>query len=43
MTDFAHNLKRSRLDAGLTQEQLAQQLSVTRQSVSGWELGLSIN
>ena len=39
MTDFAHNLKRSRLDAGLTQEQLAQQLSVTRQSVSSWELG----
>ena len=43
MTDFAHNLKRSRLDAKLTQEQLAQQLSVTRQSVSSWELGLSIN
>ena len=39
MTDFAHNLKRSRLDAKLTQEQLAQQLSVTRQSVSSWELG----
>ena len=37
--DFAHNLKRSRLAANLTQEQLAEQLSVTRQSVSSWELG----
>ena len=39
MTDFARNLKQARLDAGLTQEQLAEQLHVTRQSVSSWELG----
>ena len=39
MTDFARNLKQARLAAKLTQEQLAQQLSVTRQSVSSWELG----
>ena len=39
MTDFARNLKQARLNAKLTQEQLAEKLHVTRQSVSGWELG----
>lgn len=39
MTDFPRNLKQARLDANLTQEQLAEQLHVTRQSVSSWELG----
>lgn len=39
MTDFARNLKQARVNAKLTQEQLAEKLHVTRQSVSGWELG----
>lgn len=39
MTEFARNLKQARLNAKLTQEQLAEKLHVTRQSVSGWELG----
>lgn len=39
MTEFARNLKQARLDANMTQEQLAERLHVTRQSVSGWELG----
>lgn len=39
MTSFPRNLKQARLDANLTQEQLAEQLHVTRQSVSSWELG----
>lgn len=39
MTEFARNLKQARLNAKLTQGQLAEKLHVTRQSVSGWELG----
>lgn len=39
MSTFSQNLKRARLDAKLTQEQLSEKLHVTRQSVSGWELG----
>ena len=39
MADFSQNLKRARTSAGLTQEQLAAKLPVTRQSVSSWELG----
>ena len=39
MTSFPRNLKQARLEAKLTQEQLAEQLHVTRQSVSSWELG----
>ena len=36
---IARNIRRLRLSAGLTQEQLAQKLFVTRQTVSLWELG----
>lgn len=39
MSCFAKNLKRIREDAGLTQEQLAQSVNVTRQAISRWERG----
>jgi len=38
---FSENLQFIRAQAGLTQEQLAEQLDVTRQSVSKWEGGQS--
>lgn len=36
---FAQKIQRIRKDAGLSQEELAEQLGVSRQSVSKWELG----
>ena len=39
MDCFAENLKRIREEKGLTQEQLAQGVNVTRQAVSRWEQG----
>jgi len=39
MTDFAKNLKRIRNNIGLTQEQLAENMHVTRQAISNWENG----
>ena len=39
MDHFTQNLRRARKAAGLTQQQLADRLHVTRQSVSSWELG----
>lgn len=38
---FSENLQFLRAQAGVTQEQLAEQLDVSRQSVSKWEGGLS--
>ena len=38
---FSENLQYIRAREGITQEQLAEQLSVSRQSVSKWESGLS--
>ncbi|MBE4726848.1 helix-turn-helix domain-containing protein [Leuconostoc suionicum] len=38
---FGDRLKKSRLEKGLTQEQVAQNLYVTRQTISGWENGIS--
>lgn len=38
---FAENLQYLRAQQGLTQEQLAERLSVSRQSVSKWESGMS--
>ena len=39
MDRFTQNLRRARKATGLTQQQLADRLHVTRQSVSSWELG----
>lgn len=39
MNRFSQNLRRARKAAGLTQQQLADWLHVTRQSISSWELG----
>ena len=38
---FGENLQKLRKEKGLSQEQLAEQLGVTRQSVSKWESGAS--
>ena len=38
---FSDNLQFLRSEAGTTQEQLAEQLDVSRQSVSKWESGQS--
>ena len=37
MSDFARNIKRRRAERGMSQEQLAEKLGVTRQTVSNWE------
>lgn len=39
MNEFAQNLKRIRIEKNYTQEDLAEALFVTRQTVSGWETG----
>lgn len=39
---FGQSLRKLRKDRGLTQEQLAQRLHVTRQTVSYWENGVSL-
>lgn len=36
------NIRQLRRDAGMTQEQLAEQLGVTRQTISKWENGSSV-
>lgn len=41
MSDFAKNMKQLRLARDMSQVQLAEQLNVTRQTVSNWERGLS--
>lgn len=41
MNDISRNIKALRKEKGLSQEQLAQSLHVTRQTVSAWERGLS--
>lgn len=38
---FAENLQYLRKEKNITQEQLAEQLEVSRQSVSKWESGVS--
>ena len=39
--EFHQKLKLLREQRGLTQEELAEQLDITRQSVSKWELGIN--
>ena len=39
---FNENLKYLRKKEGLTQEELAEKLNVSRQSVTKWESGISI-
>ena len=39
--EFHQNLKSLREKCGMTQEELAEQLGITRQSVSKWELGIN--
>ena len=41
MNEIAVNIKTLRREKGLSQEQFAQALHVTRQTVSAWERGLS--
>ena len=41
MSDFSSNLRRLRKRTGLSQDALAEKLSVTRQTVSSWEQGVS--
>ena len=38
---FAENLKNNRKKQNITQEQLADMLSVSRQAISKWESGVS--
>ena len=42
MSDFSSNLRRFRKKAGLSQDALAEKLSVSRQTVSSWERGGSL-
>ena len=39
--NIGEKLKRARMDAGITQEALAEMLSVSRQTISNWENGKS--
>ena len=39
MANFAKNIKAARLGTKLTQDELAEKISVTRQAVSNWENG----
>ena len=42
MNEIAANIKNLRKEKGISQEQFAQALHVTRQTVSAWERGLSL-
>lgn len=41
MQGFGKRLKQAREQAGFTQEQLAEDVGVTRQAISRWEQGIS--
>ena len=41
MSDISKNIRRQRMEKGMSQTQLAEKLCVTRQTVSSWERGVS--
>ena len=41
MANFSTNLQYRRMAGGMTQEQLAERMGVSRQTVSKWESGVS--
>ena len=41
MADISKNIRKLRTEQGLSQEQLAEQIGVTRQTISSWERGAS--
>ena len=43
MNEVSNNIKKLRQERKMSQEQLAEQLHVTRQAVSNWETGDSLN
>lgn len=43
MSVIGKNIKKNRSEKGMTQEQLAENLHVTRQAVSNWEQGESLS
>ena len=43
MVEFGEQLRKAREAKGMTQQSLAEQLYVTRQSVSRWECGGSLS
>ena len=40
--EFSEVIKKARLQKGLTQQELADKIFVTRQTISKWELGKSV-
>ena len=40
---FGDNLSNSRKKAGLSQEELAEKMGLTRQTISKWETGVSLS
>lgn len=40
---FGDNLSKSRKKAGLSQEELAEKMGLTRQTISKWETGVSLS
>ena len=40
--EIGEKLKNSRMNAGMTQEQIAEQINVSRQTISNWENGKSL-
>lgn len=43
MVEFGEQLRRARVKKGMTQQSLAEQLYVTRQTVCRWECGGSLS
>ncbi|MBQ8663128.1 MAG: helix-turn-helix transcriptional regulator [Eubacterium sp.] len=41
MTQVGKNIKTNRTELQMTQQDLADKMSVTRQTISGWEQGVS--